>query len=92
LALRVRKRTTVITLKLSELGIYVRKQGNIPCFCWMMLMSELDPIRQQMLLEYIGKVQTFITLTDLSQIPDLKKRICRFSNNQVSQAMESISF
>jgi len=88
------KRTTVLTLKLSELEYMYRQTGEYPLLLLDDALSELDLKRQQMLLEYIGKVQTFITLTDLNQIPDIRKKnpqIFRIQSGN-AQLMESISF
>jgi DNA replication and repair protein RecF len=63
------KRTTVLSLKLSELEFMHRETGEYPLLLLDDAMSELDSKRQKMLLEYIGKVQTFITVTDLDQLP-----------------------
>lgn len=65
------KRTTVLSLKLSELEFMFKETGEYPLLLLDDVMSELDPYRQRMLLEYIGKVQTFITTTDLNQLPDI---------------------
>ena len=66
------KRTTVLSLKLSELEFMAQETGEYPLLLLDDAMSELDSSRQKMILKYIDKVQTFITLTDLDQIPDLK--------------------
>ena len=68
------KRTTVLSIKLSELEFMFRETGEDPLLLLDDAMSELDSSRQKMLLEYIGKVQTFITATDRNQFPDLKDR------------------
>lgn len=65
------KRTTVLSLKLSELEFMYRETGEYPLLLLDDAMSELDSYRQKMLLEYIGKVQTFITVTDLNQLPHI---------------------
>ncbi len=62
-------RTTVLSLKLSELEFMYNETGEYPLLLLDDVMSELDPVRQQMLLEYIGRVQTFISTTDLEQLP-----------------------
>ncbi len=88
------KRTTVISLKLSELEYMFQETGEYPLLLLDDVMSELDLSRQQMLIEYIGKVQTFITITDLSQIPDLKQKDTQIFKirSGTAQAMESTSF
>lgn len=88
------KRTTVLSLKFSELEYMRQETGEYPLLLLDDAMSELDHGRQQMLLEYIGKVQTFITLTDLDQIPDLKHKNMQIFKIQSGAAlpMESLSF
>ena len=66
------KRTTVLSLKLSELEFMAQETGEYPLLLLDDAMSELDSSRQKMILKYVDKVQTFITLTDLDQIPALK--------------------
>jgi DNA replication and repair protein RecF len=68
------KRTTVLSLKLSELEFMFRETGEYPLLLLDDAMSELDSFRQKMLLEYIDKVQTFATVTDLDQFPDIRNR------------------
>ncbi|HHY83278.1 MAG TPA: DNA replication/repair protein RecF [Clostridiales bacterium] len=88
------KRTTVLSLKLSELEFMFKETGEYPLLLLDDAMSELDTGRQEMLMEYIGKVQTFITLTDMNHLPVLKdrsKRVYRiYSGNAVLD--ESLSF
>ncbi|NLB42001.1 MAG: DNA replication/repair protein RecF [Clostridiales bacterium] len=68
------KRTTVLSLKLSELEFMAQETGEYPLLLLDDAMSELDFSRQKMILKYIDKAQTFITLTDLDQIPSLKSK------------------
>ncbi|MDD2502373.1 MAG: DNA replication/repair protein RecF [Clostridia bacterium] len=68
------KRTTVISVKLSELEFMVQETGEYPLLLLDDAMSELDSSRKKMILKYIDKVQTFVTLTDLDQLPDLKDK------------------
>jgi len=88
------KRTAVLSLKLSELEYMFQQTGEYPLLLLDDALSELDQRRQQMLLEYIGKVQTFITLTDLNQIPDFKNKNPHVFKIQsgTAQLMESITF
>ena len=66
------QRTTALSLKLSELVLMEKETGEAPVLLLDDVMSELDPKRQRMLLEHIGRVQTFITATDSSQFPDVQ--------------------
>lgn len=71
------KRTTVLSVKLSELEFMYGETGEYPLLLLDDAMSELDSFRQKMLLEYIDKVQTFVTVTDLNQFPEIKNRDSR---------------
>ena len=88
------KRTTVLSLKLSGLEYMFKETGEYPLLLLDDALSELDQDRQQMLMEYIGKVQTFITLTDVNQIPEQKRKNAQIFKIQsgTAQPMASISF
>lgn len=62
------QRTVALSLKLSELELMYQESGEFPILLLDDVMSELDPYRQRMLLEYLNKVQTFITVTDLTSV------------------------
>lgn len=82
------KRTVVLSLKLSELEFMYRETGEYPLLLLDDVMSELDPFRQAMLIEYIGKVQTFITTTDLNQlkaVSDLKGQMFHIEAGQARE-------
>ncbi len=66
------QRTTALSLKLSELMLMQKETGETPVLLLDDVMSELDPRRQRMLIEHIGKVQTFISATDLGQLPNIQ--------------------
>lgn len=63
------QRSVALSLKLSELELMYKESGQYPILLLDDVMSELDPYRQRMLLEYLNKVQTFITTTDQTSIP-----------------------
>jgi len=65
------QRTTVLSLKLSEIEFMHGETGEYPVLLLDDVMSELDAGRQQMLLEYIKGVQTFITAADIRHLPDI---------------------
>jgi DNA replication and repair protein RecF len=88
------KRTTVLSLKLSELEFMYKETGEYPLLLLDDALSELDRDRQKMLLEYIGKVQTFIALTDPTQIPDVQtssRQVFRIQSG-AAYPEESLSF
>lgn len=64
------QRTTVLSLKLSEIEMMYKETGEYPLLLLDDVMSELDRYRQGQLLSYFDKVQTFITTTDYSDFPD----------------------
>jgi len=88
------KRTTVLSLKLSELEFMFKETGEYPLLLLDDAMSELDISRQEMIMEYIGKAQTFITITDIDQLPALKDRSKRVYRVRSGNAVldESLSF
>jgi DNA replication and repair protein RecF len=71
-----------------------KETGEYPLLLLDDALSELDRDRQKMLLEYIGKVQTFIALTDPTQIPDVQtssRQVFRIQSG-AAYPEESLSF
>lgn len=66
------QRTAVLSLKLSEIELMRKETGEYPILLLDDVMSELDNFRQKMLLSYLNKVQTFITTTELMNLPGIK--------------------
>lgn len=62
------QRTTVLSLKLSEIEMMYRETGEYPLLLLDDVMSELDKFRQGRLLSYFNKVQTFMTMTEHSKM------------------------
>lgn len=58
------QRTTVLSLKLSEIEMMYKETEEYPILLLDDVLSELDKYRQEQLLSYFDKVQTFMTLTD----------------------------
>ena len=67
------KRSVALSLKLAEAEILKQKTGEKPVFLLDDVMSELDPLRQEYILNHIKGMQTFITCCDPSNFKDLKK-------------------
>ncbi len=63
------QRTTVLSLKLSEIEMMFRETGEYPLLLLDDVLSELDKYRQSQLLSYFDKVQTFMTMTDYRELP-----------------------
>jgi len=62
------QRSAVLSLKLAELEIIRRDTGELPVLLLDDVMSELDVIRRQSLLEGIEQAQVLITCTDRQQV------------------------
>jgi len=58
------KRTAVISMKIAELKLMENLTGRKPVLFLDDVLSELDKNRQEKLLNFIGKIQTFITCTE----------------------------
>ena len=67
------KRSVALSLKLAEAKVLEKDVGECPCFLLDDVMSELDPERQNFILNHIEGMQTFITCCDPSNIKNLKK-------------------
>ncbi|MFY9426544.1 MAG: DNA replication/repair protein RecF [Caldicoprobacterales bacterium] len=64
------QRSTVLSLKLSEIELMFKQTGEYPLLLLDDVMSELDKFRQSKLLSYFNRVQTFMTMTDYSDLPN----------------------
>lgn len=65
------QRSAALCLKLSEIEIYRRIVGEEPVLLLDDVLSELDPLRQYLLMDTIQGCQTFLTGT---QLPEMKKK------------------
>ena len=61
-------RMAVLSLRLAELDLLTRRQGEAPLLLLDDVLSELDGGRRTRLLERIGGIQTLLTCTDLSDL------------------------
>ena len=66
------KRSVALSLKLAEAEVLKKKTGECPIFLLDDVMSELDPSRQDFILNHIKGMQTFLTCCDPSNIKNLK--------------------
>ncbi len=66
------KRSVALSLKLAEAEVLKEKVGESPVFLLDDVMSELDPERQNFVLNHIEGMQAFITCCDPSNIKNLK--------------------
>ena len=79
------KRSVSLSVKLAEAEIINRLSGEYPVFLLDDVMSELDPERQNYVLNHIKGIQSFITCCDPSNTAQLKKgKIIRVKNGKVS--------
>jgi len=65
------QRTAVLTLKLSEVELIKKENGNYPIVLLDDVFSELDEERRNYLTNSFAKMQTFITVTDAVDIKSL---------------------
>lgn len=80
------QRTTVLSMKLSELELMKEDIGEYPVLLLDDVMSELDSDRQRMLMEHICGIQTLITCTDIEsilQITEKEKETYHVSNGKL---------
>ncbi|MBQ1491466.1 MAG: DNA replication/repair protein RecF [Blautia sp.] len=81
------QRTAALSLKLAELAMAKKKQRENPVLLLDDVLSELDTIRQESLLERIHDIQTLMTCTGLEDFVSH-----RFSLNRVFEVVEGKVF
>jgi DNA replication and repair protein RecF len=77
------QRTAAIALKLSQIAIYQKIAGESPIVLLDDILSELDDVRQEKILEILGQTQAFITCTDSrfsDRYPEAMKKIITISH------------
>lgn len=80
------QRTTILSLKLAELELFMSHKGNYPVLLLDDVLSELDEKRRKYLINNIkGKVQTFITTTDYDEIIWKEANIYKVKNGEVTK-------
>ncbi len=67
------KRSVALSLKLSEAEVLKKVTGEYPVALLDDVMSELDPARQNYVLNHISKLQVFLTCCDTANIINLNK-------------------
>lgn len=78
------KRSAALALKLSQAEVIKKITGEYPVCLLDDVMSELDPGRQNYILNHIKDMQSFITCCDPSNVKNLKKgKIFRIENGSV---------
>lgn len=78
------KRSVALALKLSEAEVINKISGEYPVFLLDDVMSELDPERQNYILNHIKGIQSFITCCDPSNVERLKSgKIFEMRNGRI---------
>lgn len=78
------QRSVALSLKLAQAELIFQKTGEYPVCLLDDVMSELDPLRQNYILNHIGKHQCFLTCCDPANIAGLKEgKIIRVQNGEV---------
>ena len=67
------KRSAALAVKLAQAEVIREKRGELPVFLLDDVMSELDPGRQNYILNHIEGIQSFITCCDPTDIRNLKQ-------------------
>ena len=69
----MKKRSIALALKLSQAAAYEKSTGECPVCLLDDVMSELDPARQNYILNHISERQSFLTCCDSLNTEKLKK-------------------
>lgn len=78
------KRSVALGLKLAEAEVINKISGEYPVFLLDDVMSELDPERQNYILNHIKGIQSFLSCCDPSNIKNLKKgKVINIRNGRI---------
>lgn len=78
------KRSAAISLKLSEIELIYKLKGEYPIVLLDDIFSELDPMRQNMLLDTFKKTQTFVTAAEDVNV-EVANTKYKVSNKQIQK-------
>jgi len=81
------QRTCALSLKMAEIEFVKRQTNDVPVLLLDDVLSELDSTRQQLLLQKIKNIQTFITCTgidDFIKYPQEDSRVYQVVNGEIS--------
>lgn len=79
------KRSVALAVKLAEAEVINKISGEYPVFLLDDVMSELDPERQNYILNHIKGIQSFITCCDPSNVERLKSgKIIEIKNGRIA--------
>lgn len=80
------KRSVALALKLSEAEVLNKVTGEYPVALLDDVMSELDPARQNYVLNHISKLQVFLTCCDPSNINNLSSgTVYKIENGKITE-------
>ena len=78
------KRSAALAVKLAQAEVIREKRGELPVFLLDDVMSELDPGRQNYILNHIKGIQSFLTCCDPTDIQNLKEgKVIQMKNGRV---------
>ena len=78
------KRSAALAVKLAQAEVIREKRGELPVFLLDDVMSELDPGRQNYILNHIKGIQSFLTCCDPTDIQNLKQgKVIQIQNGSV---------
>lgn len=79
-------RTAVLAMRLAEIDILTKAQGEAPLLLLDDVLSELDMGRRSRLIMHLQRVQTLITCTDLADVERVRAAcVLRVKDGQISQ-------
>ena len=79
------KRSAALAVKLAQAEVIREKRGELPVFLLDDVMSELDPGRQNYILNHIKGIQSFLTCCDPTDIQNLKEgKVIQIKNGSVA--------
>lgn len=80
------KRSASLAVKLAQAEVIKEKRGELPVFLLDDVMSELDPGRQNYILNHIKGIQSFLTCCDPTDIQNLKEgKVIKIQNGSVAE-------
>ncbi len=80
------KRSASLAVKLAQAEVIREKRGELPVFLLDDVMSELDPGRQNYILNHIKGIQSFLTCCDPTDIQNLKEgKVIKIQNGSVAE-------
>lgn len=82
------QRTSILSLLFSQIEYIKNKTGDTPVLLLDDVLSELDDERQNKLIEYINKMQTILTCTEIKDDIKIKMNIKKMFNIKEGKVIE----